>query len=41
MMREEAVVYHVCQVCGFIAEGEPPDQCPICNAKKETFNKIP
>lgn len=40
MMREETVVYHVCQVCGFIAEGEPPDLCPICNAKKETFTRI-
>jgi rubrerythrin len=40
MMREESVQYHVCQVCGYIAEGEAPDNCPICNAKKEMFKKI-
>jgi len=27
----------VCQVCGFTLEGEAPDQCPICSAKKSQF----
>ncbi|GAB4388844.1 MAG: rubrerythrin family protein [Thermodesulfovibrionales bacterium] len=31
---------YVCKVCGHIAEGAPPDQCPICKAKKEMFKKI-
>jgi len=28
---------YVCPVCGWTGEGEPPDNCPICNAKKELF----
>lgn len=27
----------VCEVCGYTLEGEAPDNCPICNAKKEKF----
>jgi len=27
----------VCGVCGFTLEGEAPDNCPICKAKKEMF----
>ena len=27
----------VCPVCGYTGEGEAPDLCPICNAKKSTF----
>ncbi len=28
---------HVCTVCGFTVEGEAPERCPICGAKKEMF----
>jgi rubrerythrin len=28
---------YVCPVCGFTHIGEPPDRCPVCNAKKESF----
>jgi rubrerythrin len=34
------VDYYVCQVCGNTVEGEPPDECPICGAKKKMFKKI-
>lgn len=27
----------VCEVCGYTMEGEAPDECPICSAKKEKF----
>ncbi|MHA1803405.1 MAG: rubrerythrin family protein [Promethearchaeota archaeon] len=27
----------VCGVCGYTLEGEAPDNCPICKAKKEMF----
>jgi rubrerythrin len=37
MIRDETHDYYVCQVCGYVAEREPPDQCPICNAKRERF----
>ena len=28
---------HVCSVCGWTGEGDPPDECPLCKAKKEKF----
>jgi len=28
---------YVCPVCGWTGEGEPPDECPLCGAKKEKF----
>ncbi len=31
--------YYVCQVCGYTAEGESPDDCPVCKAKKQAFKK--
>ena len=40
LLRDETHDYHVCQVCGYIAEREAPDQCPICNAKREKFNFV-
>ena len=36
-MEERETVYHVCQVCGYVADGELPDECPVCAAKKEQF----
>ncbi|MBD3349188.1 MAG: rubrerythrin family protein [Candidatus Eisenbacteria bacterium] len=31
---------YVCSVCGNTVYGEPPDVCPICNAKKEAFFQV-
>jgi rubrerythrin len=32
--------YHICKVCGYTAEGEAPDACPVCGAKKVAFYKV-
>ena len=32
--------YYVCQRCGYTAEGDAPDQCPVCGAKKDKFKLI-
>jgi rubrerythrin len=32
--------YYVCTVCGFTAENEAPDSCPVCGAKAKAFTKI-
>ena len=32
--------YYVCSVCGFTCENEPPDSCPVCNAKAKAFFKV-
>jgi len=34
------VDYFLCGVCGHIAEGNAPDQCPICGAKAAAYKKI-
>ncbi|MCX8030723.1 MAG: rubrerythrin family protein [Thermodesulfovibrionales bacterium] len=34
------VDYYVCQVCGNTVENEPPEECPICGAKKQAFKMI-
>jgi len=28
---------HICGVCGFTMEGEAPDECPVCKAKRDKF----
>ncbi len=40
MIRESETTYHVCKVCGYVVEGEAPDECPICNAAKNRFNQV-
>lgn len=32
--------YHVCQVCGYTAEGHAPGECPVCKSKKQAFRKV-
>lgn len=32
--------YYVCPVCGYTAENEAPDRCPVCNAKGSRFEKV-
>jgi len=36
----EETDYYVCDVCGYTAEGEAPDECPVCKSKKKAFTKI-
>lgn len=36
----ESYSYYVCPVCGFTAEGIPPDNCPICGTKGKMFKEI-
>jgi len=31
---------YVCPVCGFTMEGEPPEKCPQCGAKRANFHKF-
>lgn len=32
--------YGVCQVCGMTVEGEAPESCPVCGARKQAFKKV-
>ncbi|MHB8110327.1 MAG: rubrerythrin family protein [Syntrophorhabdaceae bacterium] len=39
--KNEEADYWVCKVCGNTVEGkEPPDECPVCKAKKMAFYKV-
>ena len=37
---QEEYPYFVCPVCGYTAEREAPDTCPVCGAKGSMFKKI-
>ena len=36
-MEERETDYYVCKICGYVADGALPDECPVCGAKKEQF----
>ena len=36
----EEVDYHVCSVCGYTCENEPPDKCPVCGANPRAFFRV-
>ena len=36
----EETDYYVCSVCGYTCETEPPDTCPVCQAKSKAFFKV-
>jgi rubrerythrin len=40
MVQEADTKYYVCSVCGYVSDGELPEQCPICGAPKEKFRSI-
>lgn len=31
---------YVCPICGFTVEGEAPENCPVCGARKDLFKKF-
>ena len=37
---KEAYSYYVCPVCGYTAEKEAPEACPVCGAKGRMFKKV-
>lgn len=40
MVQEIETTYYVCGVCGYVSDGELPEQCPICGAPKEKFRSV-
>lgn len=40
MVADRATIYYVCQVCGYIAEDDPPENCPVCGAVQSKFKRI-
>lgn len=37
---ERDIEYHVCEVCGYVFEDEPPDTCPVCKSSRDKFKAI-
>ena len=36
-MEERETSYYVCKICGYVADGVLPDECPVCGAKAKMF----
>lgn len=41
LLEERETTYHLCLVCGYIADGILPEVCPVCGAVKEKFRTLP
>jgi len=39
-MTETQTTYYVCQVCGYVADGMLPDECPVCSAPQNQFKEF-
>jgi rubrerythrin len=37
LTEERETSYHVCTVCGFVADGARPDVCPVCGVPANKF----
>jgi len=40
LIAQRFTEYFVCTVCGHVAEGKPPEKCPICSAPRSKFEKV-
>jgi rubrerythrin len=39
-IAETSTAYSICTVCGYVAEGKLPENCPICNSPASAFAKV-
>lgn len=40
LVKEEVIDYYVCGICGYVAEKEAPEECPICQASRDAFKRV-
>lgn len=40
LVAEEVPDYYVCSVCGYVADTNVPDKCPVCGAPAEKFFEV-
>jgi rubrerythrin len=40
LIAQRSTTYYVCSICGHVVEREPPENCPICGAPRERFEKV-
>ena len=39
LIAQRTTDYYVCSVCGYVADGKTPENCPVCGASKTRFEK--
>jgi rubrerythrin len=37
---ERSTMYQICSVCGYVADGGAPENCPVCGANRSQFQKV-
>jgi rubrerythrin len=37
---ERSTTYQICTVCGYVADGGTPENCPVCGAARSQFQNI-
>lgn len=37
---ERSTTYQLCKVCGYVADGGAPENCPVCEADRSQFQKV-
>jgi rubrerythrin len=40
LIAQRRTEYHVCPVCGYLVEGQVPENCPVCGAPGSKFAKV-
>jgi rubrerythrin len=40
LIAQRETKYYVCTVCGYVADGKLPENCPVCGAPKTKFEKV-
>ncbi|MFC2038252.1 rubredoxin-like domain-containing protein [Chloroflexota bacterium] len=40
MLGDAGAEYYVCRVCGYVADGSVPENCPICGAPGKNFRHV-
>ncbi|OGP63797.1 MAG: rubrerythrin [Deltaproteobacteria bacterium RBG_13_49_15] len=39
LLSDRIASYYVCQICGYVAEDQTPQRCPVCSAISEKFKQ--
>ena len=40
LIAQRSTDYYVCTVCGYVADGKLPENCPVCGAVSAKFEKV-
>lgn len=40
LMEERDTAYFICTLCGYLAESEPPELCPVCGVTRDRFAPV-